>query len=277
MKRKSQITLVPTGGLGNRMNAIPAGIRLAEACGCPLRVVWCKDWGLGCRFDELFSLINHPLVTVREASRLDLLTLDTPRRHNLWVPALYQHLAFDVRMKDVDVARFMQQGNDFIEWASGKSVWMGGYNYFMSEERPADVFDCFRPIPLLQQQIDERMAKMGNDVMGVHIRRTDNAEAIAASPTEAFVARMRKEPETTHFYVATDDEGVKAELHREFPGRITTLPRQADRGSLQGMQDALIEMYTLARCRCILGSVHSSYSQTAAIIGRTPLEVITKH
>lgn len=277
MKRNNYIVLVPTGGLGNRMNAIPAGIRLAEACGCELRVVWFKDWGLGCRFDELFCPLEAPNVTVRDASPLDYLTLDTPRRHNLWIPALYQHMVFDVRMKDVAVAQFMGEGNDFTDWALGKRVWMGAYNYFMSKERPADVFDCFRPIPLLQQQIDKRMAEMGGDVVGVHIRRTDNVEAIAESPMEAFFSRMHKEPESTHFYVATDDEGVKVELHREFPGRVTTLPRQADRGSLQGMQDALVEMYSLARCRRILGSSHSSYSQTAAIIGRAPLEVITKH
>lgn len=39
------ITLVPSGGLGNRMRAIASGIALAEAANTPLRIVWFQDWG----------------------------------------------------------------------------------------------------------------------------------------------------------------------------------------------------------------------------------------
>jgi len=50
----------------------------------------------------------------------------------------------------------------------------------------------------------------------------------------------------------------------------------AERNSLQGMQDALVELYTLSRTSRIIGSMQSSYSETAAQIGRIQCEFINK-
>lgn len=277
MTQQGHITLVPAGGLGNRMKAVAAALRLAEAADSSLRVLWCKDWGLGCRFDQLFQPIGHPRVTLREATLADLLATDRPRRRNLWLPALCQRLAYGARMDEAATTHGMETAFDFEAWARGRKVWLASNVYFMGKEIPQDAFDIFRPAPALQQRIDDQMAAMGtDDVVGVHIRRTDNARAIADSPTEAFVQRMRQEPPSTRFYVATDDETVKQQLRREFPGRVATLPRQAERGSLQGMEDALVEMCVLARCRRILGSAFSTYSMTAAAMGRVPLETIKR-
>lgn len=276
MTKEGYITLVPAGGLGNRMKAVAAALRLAEAAGSSLSVLWCKDWGLGCRFDQLFLSIDHPRVTLREATLADLLTDDRPRRRNLWLPSVWQRLAYGARMDEAATTRGMNEAFDFVPWARGRRVWLASNVYFMAQDVPDDAFDIFRPTAALQQRIDDQMAAMGADVVGVHIRRTDNARAIAESPIEAFVERMRQEPATTHFYVATDDEGVKQQLRQEFPGRVATLPRQAERGSLQGMEDGLVEMYVLSRCRRILGSAFSTYSMTAAAMGRVPLETIKR-
>jgi hypothetical protein len=61
-----------------------------------------------------------------------------------------------------------------------------------------------------------------------------------------------------------------------FGDRIITSPNKAMRGNLEGMEDALVEMYLLAATQRILGSSCSTYSMTAAAIGRTPLDIIEK-
>jgi hypothetical protein len=42
------------------------------------------------------------------------------------------------------------------------------------------------------------------------------------------------------------------------------------------MQDALVELYTLSRTSLILGSSHSTFSDTAAAIGDIQCEIIKK-
>lgn len=272
----NSITLIPAGGLGNRMKAIAAGLQLADSCGSRLHVSWFQDWGLGCRYNQLFLPIARANVSVAEATFADACLIDRPRRRNLYLPLLPQWLMFDRRMDELQTTKGMTSGFDFAAWAANRKVWMASNVYFMAAEPPMAAFDIFRPIPTLQTRIDSAAEAIGANAVGVHIRRTDNDRAIAISPTEAFVARMRAEAADTHFYVATDDEEVKTMLRKEFPQRVHTLPRKAERGSLQGMEDALVELYTLSRCRRILGSACSTYSMTAASIGRIPLEVVER-
>ena len=78
------------------------------------------------------------------------------------------------------------------------------------------------------------------------------------------------------FYVATDSEEEKKRLKDIFGERILTLPRAADRNSITGMQDALVELYVLSHTRKILGSMQSSYSETAAQISNIHCELLTK-
>lgn len=272
--KKTSITLVPAGGLGNRMKAIAAALELQKAVGGRLEVKWFRDWGLGCRFGELFEPISAENFRLKEAGLTDLLLTDRPRRRNLYLPSLPEALIYDKRMDEAATTRGMQTGFDFAAWARGSRVWMSSNVYFMAQEVPTGAFDVFKPVVKLQRRIDAVALQLKQEAVGVHIRRTDNERSIANSPTEAFVERMRREPETTRFYLATDDEGVKAELRQAFPDRIVVLPRKADRGSQQGMEDAVVEMFALSRCRQVLGSSCSTYSMTAAMLGRIPLETV---
>ena len=58
LKPRSHITLVPFGGLGNRLKAISAGIRLARQTHSDIDIYWVVDSGLACRFDQLFLPID---------------------------------------------------------------------------------------------------------------------------------------------------------------------------------------------------------------------------
>ena len=273
----TEITLIPAGGLANRMKAMAAGRRLAEQCRGRLDMIWFQDWGLGCRFDDLFAPLP-PLPgggTLREASLSDLLLRDRPRRRNLWLPRLFERLSYDVCLDEREVTRRNLAGFDFATLCRGRRVWLSSHIFFITLDIPDDIFDEFRPLPQLEAEIGRRRQALGNNVVGVHIRRTDNVESIRQSPTELFVQRMRQESADTVFYLATDSEAEKATLRGIFGPRIVTSESRAERGTLQGMRDAVIEMYLLSRTRRILGSAASTYSRTAASIGRIPLEIMS--
>ena len=230
-------------------------------------------------FDQLFAPIDRPGVTVTEASRLDLLRYDRPRRKNFFIPSLFQQPAFDRRMYEMDTSRRFREHFDFEAWARGHKVYIAAFVYFYEPRTEWDRFALFEPHPLLKQEIETRRARFGDHTIGVHIRRTDNAISIAQSPTRLFVDRMQQEIDRnadTTFYLATDSEEDKALITARFGDRVFCSPHRADRNSLEGMREALIELYLLSHTRQVLGSVHSSYSETAAQIGHIPYELLQK-
>lgn len=269
------ITFVPAGGLGNRMKAIAAAIRLAQDVKQPLQIVWFQDWGLGCRYDDLFEPLEMADVTLKEASFLDLLTRDVPRRRNLWIPRMYERLHYDAAMDWKTAATAFQEGFDFVAWARGRDVWLSSCHYFMSEDIPDDAFAVFTPTAPLLERIRQTADTFEPGIIGVHIRRTDNESAIRQSPTSLFIERMRQEPADRQFYLATDSEDVKRQLRDQFGKRILTAPFKAERGNRAGMENALVEMYLLASTSRIIGTAASTYSMTAATIGGIPIEILS--
>ena len=74
------LTLVPVGGLANRMRAIVSAAALTGETGHTLHVVWFKDAGLNCRFDELFCPIGRTDIRLHEATFADFLRLSQERQ-----------------------------------------------------------------------------------------------------------------------------------------------------------------------------------------------------
>lgn len=271
------ITFVPVGGLANRMRAINAAIELARDVQDELRIIWYKDWGLNCRFDQLFLPIDAPGVTLKEAAPMDLISLDRPRKKNLYVPRLFHRICFDDAIYEDEVTQRYFKQFDFREWSRGRNVYLASCIYFYGKEE--NPYSGFVPLPVLQDQIERVATAFDEHTIGIHIRRTDHTEAVSGSPTDLFIERMQAEIEKenqTKFYLATDSEEDKESLRKVFGERIITSPREADRGSLQGMEDALIELYTLSKASRIIGSFRSTYSEAAALIGKIPCEVMIK-
>jgi hypothetical protein len=273
------ITVVPVGGLANRMRAIDAAVALAQDVNTGLRIIWYKDRGLNCRFDQLFeSLHLLPAVELREASFTDLLLYDRPRKKNFHVPRIYQRFKFDACIYEDEATSLYFRQFDFKQWAKGRNVYIASCIYFhVQPER--EQYKIFQPLPELQQKINRTTQQFNAHTWGVHIRRTDNTFAISESPTEVFIAWMEKQiqqHEDTLFYLATDSEEDKAIMKNIFGQRIITSDAKAERNTLIGMQNALIEMYVLSGTQGILGSFYSSYSDTAALIGGIPLQIAQK-
>lgn len=278
---KGSVTLIPVGGLCNRMKAIDAAIALTAHTGAALRIIWFKDKGLNCRFDELFqpfSTTGRTAIEVKEASAWDLLLYDRPRRKNFNIPALFQRLLFDRCVYEQEVTQLFYRHFDFRQWSKGHTVYIAGCVYFYPRhDRP--LFESFVPIPALQARIASACTRFNAHTVGIHIRRTDNRKSIELSPTSLFVQRIRKrieENEDSNFYLATDSEEEKQSLCGLFGERIITSSQKAERNSVPGMQHALVELYILSRAGSILGSAQSSYSETAAQIGGIACELINK-
>ena len=262
------LTLLPEGGLGNRMAAVASAAAYCRERDIPLRVVWTRAWGMAARYADLFEAAPAG-VEICEAGWREKLTLDRPRRRNLWLPRLCQRLLFD-RCVYLDEVYAEPEGK--LSLPAGFRAAGDVYLVHLSEfyYRPG-MYDALRPAETVARSIAQRTAGFDAHTVGLHIRRTDNVCARRESPLEHFEEAMRRELEAdgrTRFYVATDDEPTKRHLLRLFGHeRIMTSPEAATRDSVEGIREALVEMYTLARCRRIYGSAHSSFSIVACRLG----------
>lgn len=276
-QHNKHITLIAHGGLANRMKAIAAGLRLAEAVDSQLHIVWFANKDLNAKFSDLFLPIDSPRVTVTETAKRTLYTLDRPRKGNLWIPAIGRLKGHRRMMNVKTVTRHMDEGDfDFTAWARGHNVWMAACVYFWGEPIPDDAFDIFRPQADLQREIDRIGAQIDADTIGMHIRGTDNGPAQLLSPPAAFAEYLRTLPQHVRVYLATDEATVKSNFRKEFGSRIVCMDHAVRRDTLDGMRDAVIEMFLLARTCRIVGSGKSTFSTTPASIGRIPFQTVTE-
>lgn len=276
---RNKITFIPVGGLANRMRAIDAAIGLAQETNSTLLIIWYKDQGLNCRFDELFCPLSIPNVELREATIPDLLIYDRPRQKNLWIPRLFQRFLFDGCIYEKSVTPLLRAHFNFFSWATEKrNIYFSSYTDFYPQ-RKNKPFSAFHPLPALIKEINTYCSGFDKSTIGIHIRRTDNLISITESPTELFTKRMKHEIEInkqTRFYLATDSETEKQQLKELFGEYITTSPFKATRNSVIGIQNALVELYILSRTSRIIGSMQSSYSEVAAQINNISCELLKK-
>ena len=236
-----QITLVPLGGLANRLRTITSGVALARQTQRLLQIVWYKDSGLNCRFDQLFRPLVQANIRLKEATATDRLLYDRPRCRNAYLPSVFQRLTFDGRLHDP--ARELAPGSefDFAKWVGQhpRAYVRTCYPFFPAD--PTLYEQLFVPNSTVESRIRTFTERFSPHTVGVHIRRTDNVTAIARSPLSLFIQEMEKEVERhpdTLFFVASDSEEDKQALRERFGTRILTSSQPADRNSLQGGPDS---------------------------------------
>jgi hypothetical protein len=145
----------------------------------------------------------------------------------------------------------------------------------MSKHYPLN--KLFIPTKEIQIIIDSIRDKFSSHVVGVHIRRTDNIEAIKRNSVEDFKSRINQElvynPETK-FYLATDSNEVKKDLIHTYGEKIIKHEASLHRDSLQGMKDSVVDLWCLSSTKYIIGSFHSSFSELASELGEIELIII---
>lgn len=260
--------LIPQGGLCNRMRTLDAALALAADTGRELVVQWDLDPGLNCRFEDLFEVPPG----IAEIDTRDFTGRFSKQRKTL--AKRLNRLRYDRCLYERDLARYTQN-HALTDLSSEGSILIASCQRFY--DRPP-YYTTLRPTAANRARIDALTQRFAPPMLGIHIRRTDHVHAIANSPTELFVTEMKQalaQQPDTHFFVATDCPDTERELAAQFPDRVINHPKSSlDRGDAQAIQDALVDVYGLAACDGLLGSVQSSFSQTAAQIGGIELTIV---
>jgi hypothetical protein len=110
------------------------------------------------------------------------------------------------------------------------------------------------------------LEQFANQMVGVHIRRTDNKDSILRSTSQLFeneIIGMLKLNSNLKFYLSTDSENEKKYFTNLFPGKVISNNCEFDRNSGLSIKHALIDLLCLSKCNVILGSYYSSFSEVA--------------
>jgi hypothetical protein len=130
--------------------------------------------------------------------------------------------------------------------------------------------------PDIRQRIDDFKAKYWSEiVIGVHIRHTDRKVNLAKY--ERHLLRFLKRFPDAHIFLATDNQQVNQDYQQRFKNVFST-PKWYPEGMASMHQnvncpdkvangiEALVDMYLLAECDCLIYSSYSTFSLISRIL-----------
>lgn len=253
------IIIEPVGGLCNRMRAVRSAVGIAKRLNKKLVVVWKKNDELVCEFNQIFQPIED--VTVIECNKMGIIRLKL--------------MSFSKVLKQNDLyngEKTLFTLDDFIKVVNPK-IYIKTYSDFFKMEN----INIFKPKKEIMQKVNKIVNS--NNVIGVHIRRTDNQESINNSPIILFEKIIEKEIATNKnkILLSTDSEDVQNLISSKYKENIIFNKKHFSRKSNQGIIDAAIDLYSLSKCKKIYGSYQSSFTDIASEINNVQKFIVTQN
>ncbi|XOV90870.1 MAG: hypothetical protein ACFHWX_11735 [Bacteroidota bacterium] len=245
-------------------------IRICETIEKDLKIIWIKNEDLGSPFKELYHPLNHPTVKTEliELNKRPFLYSDrllgNPRQklYNAFLKQ-YQKFYFDKVLHARETALLKTKGYDFLNLKNYQKPYISSWGKMDDKTFNSSIFE---PVDSIKPEI----ITFKTPTIGVHIRRTDHSLVINKTPLERFYQMMDQElieDPKVKFFVASDSAEVKVELEKRYPDHlITTSPLKSERGSSKGMINAMIDLYSLANTKKIIGTSLSTFTLMASEI-----------
>lgn len=251
-KRTGRLIVRTHCGLGNRLGAMLSAAVVGEILEVPVDVYWPE------KSEDCFGAFS----SLFEPESVAGLTLIPGDERAPWVDA-----------------QTVSTGELRRALSAGETLYLNAYTIFGFELVGSDVFfgriqerlRALRPSP----RIVSLLGPMASPQIGVHIRCTDHFPCRLLTPRWTYRTALKvieeKCPGATVF-ICSDSPGFVRELQQSSRIRIVTSPgteieAESARSSLSGTQAALVDLWTLARCKVILCASLSTFAFTAKNIG----------
>lgn len=238
-------------GLCNRLRVLLCAIAYSEFTDRRLLLYWPKEEWFGAALNDLWE---HPYQEIGSLTNKVLVNLSGGYRH---YSSLHSQLDNPI-------------------------ICLNTIYPFCVDDYPAPFMSYLSRLKLikpLQDRIDSFAAQefAGNPVVGVSIRyNRAHPRTLKASPPQWFIERINEihaQFPNVRFFLSTDCKEVSQLVRDSTSASICQLPRDYHSDVMSGIQEALCELYLLARTNYILGSYYSSFSETAgSILGELAYE-----
>lgn len=266
------IRFVPTGGLCDRITTIESFLSIAKQLKEPkMKMIWLMNNELNSRFEDVLSTIPGIEVEnrIEKIHKKGFFFRIKRKLLREFREKVLKRKFLDLNKLDVD--------NKFqfvIDFLNGNSNYVMISGLLMSNKED-DFYNSITPNTQIQKNIDKLILEFPFNIIGIHIRRTDNVHSIQNSPSELFYKTLDSEIEldkTVKFYVATDSEIELERLIQKYKERII-YQKECIRSRItdDGMRSAVIDLFLLAKTTKIIGSDWSAFSTAAARLGKITL------
>jgi hypothetical protein len=266
--------LEPLGGLGNRMRVLSSMLWLNKIFDSQIICYWINNEALNASFETLFEpipeidFISKPPYykyykspsKAKGVLKLTSRLITIIEGVNLYVDDQYIYDQVKKHSKNIiDIVKHHKKA------------------YFKTCEHFGDGYSeigRFKPVKQISDKISLTCSQFNHHTIGIHIRGTDHKIAQSNSPLKLFIKTMEEEivhNKQRNFFISTDEESVEQELFKKFGKRIIVHNKVFSRNTLTGVQDAVVDMFSLAKTSKIIGSYWSSFNYAAAKLGNVPL------
>ncbi|NET44484.1 hypothetical protein [Okeania sp. SIO2B3] len=242
------------GGLCNRLRALCAYLCLSYFWDIPLLMCWHPEEACNCYFEDLYETVCE---TISPQSVLQLFRNEDSCNilyvtEHKW-PSIHQR---------------------YLEGNIDNETYRKHYLKFVRQMKLKNH---------LLQEIEKFVEKYWhNDIVGIHIRRTDLWKHLKSrgleskfSSDDKFIKAIKKEISNgySRFFLATDNAATKSLISKQFPEQIISYCQTFDDSQKRqtSTENSLIDLYLLSKSQKIIGSYHSSFSEYAAALGNIPL------
>lgn len=272
-----KIIIIPRGGLCNRMRAIASGVFIAQYYKPEqIEIYWNKSNECYCNFKDLFSInengcLEKNIKVIENHSFLYKVGVYNSLYQKIQI-ILGKKLRTIIFDQCINEFNYHRNGNIFKIINNKSNAICLCSCHSMAQHYPLHLL--FKPVSIIANSI-QQITKQFKHTIGLHIRATDHTIAKTNSPIEKFIKRIDYEisiNKDVTFFLATDDINIKQRILKKYKERIITRNNILNRCSLEGMYDAVIDLWCLSYTQKIIGSYGSSYTELAAELGNISLE-----
>lgn len=232
---------IPGFGLCNRLRTILAFWEIAHRKNTHLYVYWHVNHLCQADFDELFEPLPNTTF-------------------------IKKHSDFRHKMKHTShVTYFKGQGQ------LHKILPKYGVRY--SKEIGKRLHKLLCPVPDISEKIQRFIEENElRNCIGLHIRRTDHVWFMKNShgtyTTDDHFEKIIKKHPNSKFFLSTDNLKTQNKFIQKFPNRIIIYETIPDTKSARktSVEHAVIDLFLLASCKTMYGSLGSSFSETSKLL-----------
>jgi len=263
------ISLSPfEGGLSCRINCLVSAMKFAEKTGRKLIIYWPKNHWCNCTLSDLFE--NN----FKEIYGRDLKKIIKSKDYKIYIQDLKN---FNDKKKFILInsSKFMGFSKENIQ-LKFKNI---------PKNIQKDILNYLGKLKInkkIQRNVDGFYNKFfKGDVIGIHLRKGD-FKLIAnnvgnVSSDEKFIEEIEKEIKINpkiKFLLATEDKETEEKFKKIFDKKIIVYPKKTKKRNEEGaVEEALIELLLLSKCKKISGSFGSTFTEMAWWIGECKPEI----
>lgn len=264
---KTTIDIVPFGGLGNRLRVFNSALFLGKEIGVEINLGWIVKAELNAEFSDLYQSATLPYGRIGKLKMKaytfflkHIFVQKYPRIYRFFLSFIYDLVVFDQ-----DILSWPKRELQNRIQSSNKVLIASCYQFWEFRD-----YNNFRLKDTLKSKVDEVSQDFEN-VVGVHIRRTDHVDIIKSSSLNAYLNKMDELLRLStdqRFFICSDDQGVKNELSQKYGNQVFFNEVELSRASFSGMEGAILDIYLLAKTNKIIANSKSSFAVMASKIGK---------